>query len=54
MKLEDGLYRVEHGGLCAGFVVQGGRVIRCAPILRRWVKGKKDWPRWLWAERIAP
>lgn len=33
MTLADGLYRVTHGTLCAGFVVQGGRVTRCAPIL---------------------
>jgi hypothetical protein len=31
---EDGLYRVVTPYLCAGFVVKGGRVIRCAPILR--------------------
>lgn len=31
----DGLYRVERGTLCAGFVIEGGRVTRCAPILRR-------------------
>lgn len=31
----DGLYRVVTPKLCAGFVVRGGRVISCAPILRR-------------------
>jgi hypothetical protein len=34
MPLTDGLYRVTTPHLCAGFVVEGGRVTRCAPILR--------------------
>lgn len=50
--MTDGLYRVEYGSICAGFVVRDGRVVRCAPILRKWMKGKKDWP--FWAERIGP
>lgn len=29
----DGLYRVETPYLCAGFVVENGKVTRCAPIL---------------------
>jgi hypothetical protein len=29
----DGLYRVVTVYLCAGFVVEGGRVTHCAPIL---------------------
>lgn len=33
--MKDGLYRVTRGSLCAGFVVEHGRVVRCAPILRR-------------------
>ena len=33
--LPDGLYRVVQPFLCAGFVVEGGRVMRCAPILRK-------------------
>lgn len=33
--LKDGLYQVTTSYLCAGFVVEGGRVIECAPILRR-------------------
>lgn len=33
--MADGLYRVTTGYLCAGFVVDGGRVVACAPILRR-------------------
>jgi hypothetical protein len=31
----SGLYRVVTPHLCAGFVVEDGRVTRCAPILRR-------------------
>lgn len=33
--LPDGLYQVTTKYLCAGFVVEGGRVTVCAPILRR-------------------
>jgi len=33
--LGDGLYRVTTSYLCAGFVVRSGRVVECAPILRR-------------------
>jgi hypothetical protein len=34
-KIADGLYRVMTSYLCAGFVVEGGKVTRCAPILRK-------------------
>jgi hypothetical protein len=33
--VKDGLYRVTTSYLCAGFVVEGGRVTLCAPMLRR-------------------
>jgi hypothetical protein len=33
--MRDGLYRVDTGYLCAGFVVERGKVVRCAPILRK-------------------
>jgi hypothetical protein len=33
--VSDGLYRVVTSYLCAGFVVEGGRVTVCAPILRK-------------------
>jgi hypothetical protein len=33
--VRDGLYRVDYRALCAGFVVEAGRVTRCAPILRK-------------------
>lgn len=35
LTLEDGLYQVTTSYLCAGFVVEGGRVVACAPILRK-------------------
>ncbi len=33
--MADGLYRVTTSYLCAGFVVEGGRVTMCAPVLRK-------------------
>lgn len=33
--VRDGLYRVSTSYLCAGFLVEQGRVSRCAPILRK-------------------
>jgi len=33
--MRDGLYRVTTATVCAGFVVEHGRVVACAPILRR-------------------
>jgi hypothetical protein len=33
--VKDGLYWVTTPYLCAGFVVEHGKVVRCAPILRR-------------------
>jgi hypothetical protein len=33
--MRDGLYRVTTAYLCAGFVVEKGRVVRCAPILQK-------------------
>jgi hypothetical protein len=33
--MPDGLYRVVTSYLCAGFVVRGGRVVLCAPVLRK-------------------
>ena len=47
--MTDGLYRVETPYLCAGLVMQDGRVVACAPILQRklgyWLR---------MAERIGP
>ena len=33
--MRDGLWRVQTKYLTAGFVVEGGRVVRVAPILRK-------------------
>lgn len=33
--LRDGLYQVTTSYLCAGFLVENGKVTLCAPILRR-------------------
>lgn len=33
--IPDGLYQVTTRYLCAGFVVEKGRITMCAPILRR-------------------
>lgn len=33
--MKDGLYRVTTRYLCAGIVVKGGKVVECAPILRK-------------------
>jgi hypothetical protein len=33
--MKDGLYQVTNSYLCAGFVVEQGRVVHCAPILRK-------------------
>jgi hypothetical protein len=32
--LQDGLWQVDVGGICGGFVVKDGNVVQCAPILR--------------------
>jgi len=31
--MRDGLYQVTAGYFCAGFIVEGGRITKCAPIL---------------------
>ena len=33
--MKDGLYQVTTPYLCAGFLVERGRVVRCAPALRK-------------------
>jgi hypothetical protein len=44
-RLYDGLYRVDHKGLCAGFVVEDGIITKIAPVLRKnirfWLKKAK-------------
>lgn len=40
--LKDGLYQVTSGSICAGFLVEKGKVVWCANILRKklryWMK----------------
>jgi hypothetical protein len=33
--IRDGLYQVTSPHLCAGFIVKNGKVVHCAPILRK-------------------
>lgn len=33
--IRDGLYRVRTSHLCASFIIEGGTVTHCAPILRK-------------------
>lgn len=36
--MNDGLYRVETKYFVAGFVIKNGKVVQCAPILRKKIK----------------
>lgn len=45
--MRDGLYRVSRRYLCAGFVVLGGRVVECAPVLRRRIRFWKKIAVWI-------
>lgn len=33
--MKDGLYMVNYGSICAGFVVRGGNITVCPPVLRK-------------------
>ncbi len=33
--MKDGVYRVETNYLCAGFVIQAGVLVQCAPVLKK-------------------
>jgi hypothetical protein len=33
--MSDGLHQVTTDYLCAGFVIEGGKLVACAPILRK-------------------
>lgn len=35
MPARDGLYQVSYHGICAGFIVEGGKVTAIAPVLRK-------------------
>jgi len=41
--MPDGLYRCVIYYAVAAFVVEGGTVTRCAPILRRWTRTAPTW-----------
>lgn len=45
--MKDGLYRVTTKYLCAGFVVENGKVTRCAPILRKNIKYWMTIAKWI-------
>lgn len=46
--MKDGLYRVDHGAICAHFVIENGRVTHCAPVLKR------NLERWMKQAEIVP
>ena len=39
--MEDGLYQITTSYLCAGFVIENGELIACAPILKKNFKSFK-------------
>lgn len=45
----DGLYQYTQAGICAGFVVRGGWVIECAPVISGivWIILAKDQATWI-------
>jgi hypothetical protein len=45
--MKDGLYRVTTSYLCAGFVVEKGKIIVCAPILRNRIEYWKTIAIWI-------
>lgn len=45
--MRDGLWAVLTDSFVAGFVVEGGRVVRCAPILRRRIGYWQQRARWV-------
>jgi hypothetical protein len=40
-KLTDGLYVITTTEICAGFIVKSNRIIRAAPIFRKWLVSPK-------------
>jgi len=36
--MRDGLYQVNHGNICGGFVVRRGKITVCAPVLRKQIE----------------
>jgi len=47
MRLRDGLYRVDRFGLCAGLVIEGGKVVACAHVLRKRLAWWMRFARWV-------
>lgn len=45
--MRDGLYQVITTYLCAGFIVRDGRVVECAPILRKKIEYWKTVAKWV-------
>lgn len=45
--MKDGLYAVVRPDWVAGFVVEGGQVVDCAPILRRRIDYWQTVARWV-------
>jgi len=45
--MKDGLYRVVTPYLCAGFVLKAGKVVECAPILRKRIEYWKTVAAWI-------
>lgn len=45
--MRDGLYRVEYRNICAGFVWKDGKIIACAPILRKNLQIWKEIAVWI-------
>jgi hypothetical protein len=45
--MKNGLYRVVTSYFCAGFVLDKGRVIACAPILRKRIEYWKTVAIWI-------
>jgi len=45
--MKDGLYQVTTSYLCAGFIVKDGKVVDCAPILKKKISYWKTVAKWI-------
>ena len=45
--MRDGLYQVTTPHICAGFVIWNGRLVYCAPILRRGISFWSEIAKWI-------
>ena len=50
----DGLYVVNHGTICAAFVVRDGKVTTCAPVLRDKLDYWKTKAKWVPTDTSLP